>query len=43
MLSKFGYRTIFEAHDGAEAVRQMSVPGRTTIRLTSCSWICGCL
>jgi signal transduction histidine kinase/CheY-like chemotaxis protein len=26
MLSKFGYRTIFEAHDGAEAVRQMSVP-----------------
>lgn len=26
MLSKFGYRTIFEAHDGAEAVRQMSLP-----------------
>lgn len=26
MLSKFGYRTIFEAHDGAEAVRQMSIP-----------------
>lgn len=25
MLSKFGYRTIFEAHDGAEAVRQMTV------------------
>lgn len=25
MLSKFGYRTIFEAHDGAEAVRQMSL------------------
>jgi signal transduction histidine kinase/AmiR/NasT family two-component response regulator len=26
MLSKFGYRNIFEAHDGAEAVRQMSLP-----------------
>ena len=26
MLSKFGYRTVFEAHDGAEAVRQMSIP-----------------
>lgn len=26
MLSKFGYRTVFEAHDGAEAVRQMSMP-----------------
>lgn len=26
MLSKFGYRTIHEAHDGVEAVRQMSVP-----------------
>lgn len=26
MLSKFGYRNIYEAHDGAEAVRQMSMP-----------------
>lgn len=26
MLSKFGYTRIHEAHDGAEAVRQMSVP-----------------
>lgn len=26
MLAKFGYRNIFEAHDGAEAVRQMSLP-----------------
>ena len=26
MLSKFGYKTIVEAHDGAEAVRQMSIP-----------------
>ncbi|KAI7348334.1 hypothetical protein KC354_g13632 [Hortaea werneckii] len=26
MLAKFGYKTIYEAHDGAEAVRQMSVP-----------------
>jgi signal transduction histidine kinase len=26
MLSKFGYRSVHEAHDGAEAVRQMSVP-----------------
>lgn len=26
MLSKFGYKTIHEAHDGAEAVRQMAVP-----------------
>lgn len=26
MLSKFGYRKIVEAHDGAEAVRQMSLP-----------------
>ncbi|KXS95189.1 hypothetical protein AC578_6600 [Pseudocercospora eumusae] len=26
MLMKFGYRNIVEAHDGAEAVRQMSIP-----------------
>ena len=26
MLGKFGYTTIHEAHDGAEAVRQMKVP-----------------
>lgn len=26
MLSKFGYKNIIEAHDGAEAVRQMSIP-----------------
>ncbi|EME79882.1 uncharacterized protein MYCFIDRAFT_38040 [Pseudocercospora fijiensis CIRAD86] len=26
MLGKFGYRSIVEAHDGAEAVRQMSIP-----------------
>lgn len=26
MLSKFGYKNIHEAHDGAEAVRQMKVP-----------------
>ena len=26
MLSKFGYKTIHEAHDGAEAVRQMAIP-----------------
>jgi CheY-like chemotaxis protein len=26
MLSKFGYRKISEAHDGAEAVRQMALP-----------------
>jgi signal transduction histidine kinase/AmiR/NasT family two-component response regulator len=26
MLSKFGYKCIHEAHDGAEAVRQMAVP-----------------
>jgi CheY-like chemotaxis protein len=25
MLSKFGYKTVLEAHDGTEAVRQMSV------------------
>jgi signal transduction histidine kinase/AmiR/NasT family two-component response regulator len=26
MLSKFGYTRIYEAHDGAEAVRQMTIP-----------------
>jgi signal transduction histidine kinase/AmiR/NasT family two-component response regulator len=26
MLGKFGYKRIHEAHDGAEAVRQMSIP-----------------
>nr|POE63491.1 sensor histidine kinase rcsc [Quercus suber] len=26
MLGKFGYKNVLEAHDGAEAVRQMSVP-----------------
>jgi CheY-like chemotaxis protein len=29
MLSKFGYKTIHEAHDGAEAVRQMTAPRKT--------------
>ncbi|KAL8702932.1 MAG: hypothetical protein Q9201_003886 [Fulgogasparrea decipioides] len=28
MLSKFGYTNIYEAHDGAEAVRQMSIDRR---------------
>jgi len=27
MLSKFGYKTIYEAHDGNEAVRQMRIHG----------------
>ncbi|KYG40506.1 hypothetical protein M433DRAFT_8736 [Acidomyces richmondensis BFW] len=26
MLAKFGYKNVLEAHDGAEAVRQMSIP-----------------
>ncbi|KAK1069744.1 hypothetical protein LTR74_004623 [Friedmanniomyces endolithicus] len=30
MLSKFGYRDVLEAHDGAEAVRQMTVNRRKT-------------
>ena len=29
MLSKFGYSNVHEAHDGAEAVRQMSIDRRT--------------
>ncbi len=31
MLSKFGYKGIHEAHDGTEAVRQMSVPRQDEI------------
>ena len=33
MLSKFGYKNVHEAHDGAEAVRQMKVPRKNEDRI----------